>query len=106
MIFLLPRGLVRHFRSIVRIDMIDVCDGRHDRAMSGAIASEFVGDQPSWFTALAFEKTAEEAYRGFFVASPLDQNINRVAVLVHGSPQIVPFPLDGHKNFVDMPGIT
>ncbi len=64
MIFLLPRRLMRHFRSIVRIDMIDVCNGRHDRAVSGIIAFEFIRDQPSWLTALAFEKTAEEAYSG------------------------------------------
>jgi hypothetical protein len=106
MIFLLPRGLVRHFRSIVRIDVIDVCDGRHDRAMSGAIASEFVGDQPSRFTALAFEKTAEEAYRGFLVASPLDQNINRVAVLINRTPKIVLVTLNRDKHLIKIPGIT
>ncbi len=35
----------------------------------------------------------------------LYENIKGLAVLAHGPPQIVPFPLDGHKDFVDMPGI-
>ena len=55
MIFLLPCRLMRHFRSIVGIDMIDVCDGRHDRAVSGIIAFEFVGYHPARLTSLAFQ---------------------------------------------------
>ncbi len=41
--FSLARRFVRHFRSIVRIDMIDVMHRGHDRTMSRIIASEFVG---------------------------------------------------------------
>ncbi len=55
MMLLLPRRLMRDFRSIVGIDMIDVCDGRHERAVSGSIASQFVSDEPAGLTALAFE---------------------------------------------------
>jgi hypothetical protein len=54
-IFLLPRGLVRHFRSIVCIDVIDVLDSRHHGPMSRIIAFESIRDQPSRFTPLAFE---------------------------------------------------
>jgi len=35
----------------------------------------------------------------------LYENIKGLAVVVHGPPPIGPFPLDGHKDFVDMPGI-
>jgi hypothetical protein len=87
MAFPLARGLVRHFRSIVRIDVIDVCDGRHDRAMSRIITSEFIGDQPSRFTSLAFEKTAEKAFSRLSVAMALHQNINDIAVLIDGTPR-------------------
>ncbi len=105
MMLLLPRRLMRDFRSIVGIDMIDVCDGRHDRAVSGIIAVECIRDQPSWFTALAFAYAAKEAFGRFLVASPVHENINGIAVLGHGPPQIVPVPLDDHQDFVDMPGI-
>ena len=33
------------------------------------------------------------------------ENIKGLAVVIHGPPPIVPFPLDGHKDFVEMPGI-
>ncbi len=74
--------------------------------MSGVIASEFIGDQPARFTSLAFEKTAEKAFRGTLIAAALHENINGIAVLVHGTPQIVPFSLNRDKNFVDMPRIA
>ena len=42
--FLLSGGLVRHFGSVVRIDLVNVIHRGHDRAMCGVIASEFVRD--------------------------------------------------------------
>ena len=46
--FSLARRFVRHFRSIVCIDMIDVRHRRHHGPMSRIIASQFIGDQPVW----------------------------------------------------------
>jgi len=106
MAFPLPRGFVRYFRTVVRIDVIEVFHGQHHRAVSGILASQVVGDQPSGFAALAFEYTAKEASRGFFVTMARYEHIHDIAALVHGTPQIVPFPLDGHKDFVDMSGIA
>ena len=74
--------------------------------MRGILVSQVVGDQPSGFAALAFEYTAKEASRGFFVTMARYEHIHDLAVLVHGTPQIVPFPLDGHKDFVAMSGIA
>ncbi len=103
--FPLASRFVRHFRSVICVDVIDMIHSRHDRAVSGGIAFQFVRDQPSGFTALAFEQPAEKAFRRLLIPSALDEKINDIAVLVHGTPQIVAFPLDGHKNFVDVPGI-
>ena len=36
----------------------------------------------------------------------LNENIQHVTVLVHCTPQIVTFPLDGDKDFVEMPGVA
>lgn len=41
-----------------------------------------------------------------FIGPALHQDINRVAILIHRPPQILPFPLDDHKDFVDVPGIA
>ena len=44
MAFPLTRGFVRHFRAVVGIDVIEMIHGRHHRAVSGIIASQFVSD--------------------------------------------------------------
>ena len=62
--------------------------------------------QSAGLTALAFAETAKEAHRRLLVASPLHQDINRVAVLVDRSPQIRLFALDAHTPFIKMPRIT
>jgi hypothetical protein len=85
--------------------MIDVCDSRHDRAMSGAIASEFVGDQPSRFTALAFDQATKKTFSCTLIAAALHQNINDIAVLIHSAPEVVALSLTRDKDFVDMPGV-
>jgi len=74
--------------------------------MRGIVAFEFIGHQPSRFTALAFQEMPKEAFRGVFVSSALDKNINRIAVLTDGPPQIVLFTLGRHKHFVKVPGVT
>ncbi len=97
---------MRDFGSVVGVGGVDVLDRRHHGSMRSAITFEFVGHQPTRLTALAFEKTAEEAYRGFFVASSLDQNINRVAVLINRTPKIVLVTLNRDKHLIKIPGIT
>jgi len=55
---------------------------------------------------LAFEKTAEKAFSRTLMATALHENISAIAVLIHGTPQILALPLNGDKNFVDMPRIA
>lgn len=55
MVFPLPRGFVRHFRAVIYIDVIEMIHGRHHRAVSGIIVSQFVGNHPAELTALTFE---------------------------------------------------
>ena len=74
--------------------------------MRGVIALEFVGHQPTWFTALAFEETAKEAFCSLPIASALHQDINGIAILIDGPPQILVFPLDGDKHFVEVPRVA
>jgi len=95
-----------HFRTVICVDVIDMIHSKHDRAVSGVIAFQFVRDQPSGFTVLAFEQPAEKAFRRLLNPSALDEKINDIVVLVHGTPEIVTFPLNGDKDFVDVPGIA
>jgi hypothetical protein len=104
--FSLARRFVRDFGSIVRIDVVAVRHRGHDRTMSGIIASGFVGHQPPGFPPLAFEKTAEKAFSRMLIATALHENINAITILIDGTPQILALPLNGDKDFVDMPRIA
>ena len=86
--------------------MIAVFHCRHRGTVRGTVASQFVGDQPTGLTALAFEQTAEKAFSRFLISSASHQNINHVTVLVNGPPEIVAFAVYRNKHFVDMPGIA
>lgn len=71
MILSLPRRLMRHFRAIICVGLVDLLDRRHDRSMRGIIAFELISDQPEGFPALIFEATAEEAFRRMPIAAAL-----------------------------------
>jgi len=46
---------------------------------------------------------AEKAFRRVCVPPALHQDIQHVAVLIDGSPQIRPFPIDGEKDLIQVP---
>ena len=50
------------------------------------IAAKFVGDDHARHILAAFEQLAEELLGSRFVASALHQNIEHVAILIHGPP--------------------
>jgi hypothetical protein len=74
--------------------------------MRRIITSEFIGDHPARFTSLAFEKTAKKTFSRTPIATVLHENINAIAVLIHGTPEILALALKGDKHFVDMPRIA
>lgn len=94
------------FRAVVRIDLVEVMHRGHDRPMSRIITWEFIGDQPSRFTSLAFEQATEKPFGRLLIAATLHQNINDIAVLIDGTPQILALSLNGDKDCVNMSGIA
>jgi hypothetical protein len=103
---LLPGRLMRDFGTIVGVDSIDVLDCWHHGPMRGVIAFEFIRHQPARLIALAFKQATKEAHGRLLVPPTLDQDINRVAVLINGPPQILLFPLNRDEHFVEIPGIS
>ena len=106
MIFLLARRLMRDFDTVVGVNLINMFDGRHDLSMSRSITTELVGKEPAGVAPLAFDQAAEEAYGRLFIASPLDQDINGIAILIDGPPEILLFPLNRDDHFIEVPGIA
>jgi len=97
---------MRDFDTVVGVDGINVLDRRHDFTLGRIITAEFVGDQPTRFSALAFQQAAKEAHRRLLVASPLHQNINGLAILIHRAPEILLFSVNRDDRFIQMSGIA
>src|SRR4029079_18395968 len=59
-----------------------------------------------WFVPLAAQQPSKESLRGALITAPLNQNIDHVAVLIHGAPQILLFTVDSNEDFVQVPNIA
>jgi hypothetical protein len=77
---------------------------RQDLAFGRPIALQFIGDDHAWDVLESFEELPKKSFRCVCVPSALDQDIQHVAVLIDGSPQIRPFSIDGEKDA--RPGAT
>ncbi len=94
------------FGPIVGVASGVVDDGGHDRPLRCSVAPQSVGDQPPGLASLTFQQFAEEAYSRTPIATPLDKDVDHVAVLVDRTPEIVSLALDGHEEFVQVPGVA
>ena len=67
---------------------------RQDFAFGCSITSELIGDNHTRNVLEPFKELAEKAFGGFLVASALHKNVQDIAVLVHGSPQVMSLATD------------
>ena len=102
----LPCGLVRDFGAIVRVSVRTVSDGRHDRSVRSPVAAQLVGDQPPRLTFLALQQLAKKVFGSPAVTTRLDENIEDVAILIDGTPEIAPLSLDGDEDLVQVPEVA
>src|SRR5262245_15030334 len=71
--------------------------------MRRLIASELIGDQHPRRRALPLEEFAEEPLGGLSVATALAEDVEDVAVLVDGPPQILTTAVDRQEHLVEVP---
>ena len=83
-----------------------VSHARQNCSLRSPIALQFVGDHPERFLTLTLHQLAEEPLGGVLIAARLQQNINDIAVLIHGTPKIVLLAVDSDEEFVQIPGIA
>ena len=102
----LPGRLVGDFCPIVRVLVRAVDHGRHHGAASRWVTAQLVGDQSSRDTALPFQQLPEESDGRPPIAPRLDEDVNDIAVLVHGPPQILLPPVDLDEELVQMPRVA
>ena len=102
----LSRRLMRHLCAVVRVSVRAMGDGRHDRSVRSPVAAQLVGDQSHGLTLLALQQLVETTFGSPAVATRLDEDIDDVAILIDGAPEIVPLSLDGDEDFVQVPGVA
>jgi hypothetical protein len=99
-------GLMRNLGAIVGILLGVVSNTRQDRSTGSTIALQLVGDDPEWFLALTAQQSAKEPLSCTLIAARLQQNIDDITVLIHGTPKIMLLAVDSDEEFVQMPSIT
>jgi len=104
--FALTSWLVGVFGAIIEAPMLAVLHTGQDILLGRAIAAKFIGDEPPWNVLAAFEQFAEELLRCRLVPPALDQDIQHVAMLIDGAPQVVRFAADLDENLVQMPFVA
>ena len=100
-------GLVRDFRAVILVLSGAVHHGRHDRAVCRRVAAPSIGDQPPRHPGLG-PSTASRKNRAAACRSRrgCTEDVDHVAVLVHGAPEILPSTPDRHEQLVQIPGVA
>jgi len=104
--FALSRRFMRDLGSVIRVLIGTVHDRRHHDARGDAVASQLVGDEPARGAALPFQQLPEEPNGGVAIPSRLHQHVQHVAVLIHGSPQVLLAAVNPDKELIEIPRIA
>ena len=102
----LSRRLMRDFGPVVRIPARVMAHRRHDVPPCRTVAPELVGDQPPGFATLTLEQLSKEALCGAPITTRLDEDVDHIAVLVDGTPEILTLALDADEELVQVPRIA
>ena len=102
----LSRRLMRNLCAVVLVSVRAMGDGRHDCSVRSPVAAQLVGDQSHGLTLVALQQLAKKACGSPAVAPRLDEDIEDVAIVIDGTPEIVPPSLDGDEDLVQVPGVA
>jgi hypothetical protein len=79
---------------------------RHDHAMRRPITAKLIGHQSPRRSSLALHQLAKKPLSGSAIATSLDQDIDHIAILIDGAPQILLPAADLHEDLIEMPRIA
>jgi len=82
------------FRSIIQAFVLPMLHPRQELALGCSIALQLIGDDHAWDVLESLEELAKKAFRRVCVPPALDEDIQHVAMLIHGPPERVRFPVD------------
>ena len=81
-------------------------DGRHDLAVSNAVASQLVGDQPPGRAALPLQELAQESFDRFLITATRDEDIEHIAILLYRAPEVLASTLYFYEDLVQVPRVV
>jgi hypothetical protein len=87
--------IARHYDSVAE-----------DRSYGSRVASQFIGYDAQWFSTLSAQESSKELFRGALIPMRLDQNVDHVAFLIHGSPEILLLAIDSNENLIQIPVVA
>jgi len=97
---------MRNLGAVVGILLGIVGNAWQDRSTGSGIALQLVGDDPEWLLALTAQQSTKEPLGCTLITSRLQQNINDITILIHGTPKILLLAVDSDEEFVQIPSIT
>jgi hypothetical protein len=97
---------MRILGAVVQIPMLPMFHTGQELMHGRTVAFQFVRDDHPRHIGQPLQELAEESLRGLLVATALDENIQDMAILVDGPPQVVAFAMNSQKDLVQVPLIT
>jgi hypothetical protein len=86
--------------------MLSMFYARQDFAFRCAITLQLIGDNHTWDVLEPYAELPKKSFRRLCVPSALDQDIQHVAILVYGSPEIMRFPVTLQVHLIQMPFVA
>jgi len=98
--------LVGNFSAIVGVTVHAMCDVAEGGSHGSGIAPEPVSNDAKRLLSLATQQPAEESFGSPLVPMGPNQDVDHVAVLIDGPPEILLLAIDSNEDFVQMPVVS
>jgi len=99
-------GLMRILCPIILPEPLLMRTGHSETAERRGVGAQFVGDQQFRREAVLLEQLAHQPQRRPAVAAALNQQVEDLALVIDGPPEVHPLPGDPHHHLVQMPSIA
>jgi hypothetical protein len=94
---------MRVLGAMIEVAVLPMLATGQDVPLRRAVAPALVRDEHPWPGGQALEPRAAELLGGGFVPARWDQEIEDVAVWIHGPPQIGAGPIEGEEHLIQVP---
>ena len=89
--------------SVVKSLVLAVLHSWHDLSLRCTVALQLVRDDYPRHVLQALQQLTEETLGRLLVPATLHQDVQNVAILIHGSPQIMILAIDLDEYLIEMP---